>query len=925
MPSQPRGTAPQQCTALTSGVGFVSRSTAAESASGNTLLLVHPAAGCGLPQQQQPRRRHVRSRPRGFTSSLLTLTNRSTMNRPRHCPRDGSVGLDGSGAWRGVCGALLTAASPTTTADVFDAAAATGVERLGEEGEQRERICSGGSAAAVSDGVGESPAGVSAGSPTTDANMQNSGTRINERSRRLPAPGTPARLVVEAKKSASAAAAFMRRMTEAGKKGSRWRDVVPALEEMRSLGLVTDGRPYTVAIKALGDNGKTAEALKLLESMRDGRIPPNEFSYTAAASACAKTGDWKGALRLLGQMREQDGLEPNEFTYTAAVTACGRGGNLEAALSLLDGMRGKGVSPNCFTYNSAIHACARKASLPADLLFPWLGKWKLALELIERMKADGVTPNLTTYSSAADACAKGGNCAAALKILEEVRSLDLEVGEILYNSVMEACAAVGQTKLSLSLLETMRKDGVKPSPATYTTAITACGRTADWKRALMLLVEMRKSFPSRALDVNRTVAAAAASAAAAAGQREGEAVGSGNNANHTGSSDSGGDGRSGGAVKGVGSSHDDESGGTDDDSEEGPDWWGKGNPGGDGHRRWTKAPGREKTTIVRSLNHCVNSTSRSHNKISPTTSSRRGQEQCRAQNTEGGARRQESGHRRRGGWGWREMGQGGGHGRASGHHGREAGGLQCGHHCVWQGWEVGSRAGLARGDAVVRDSAGRGLVQLRHLGLRVPCKVGQGGGSACGTLAGRVEAGLLQLLLSDPRLCGSKPLGGGHESAQGDEGSRAWSERRGLWRGHVGAGQREAVGAGTGAAGRGVCPPGRIRDPTQRCLVRSGHPGVLGCWQVAGRLGVAREHAHCIGSDTVPGVLQRRAARHGLRGGGQEGQGPHRDHAEGAEDYAARPLQLQLGHRGVWSRGRGGRGTGTTRVYAAARYPAGRV
>lgn len=42
---------------------------------------------------------------------------------------------------------------------------------------------------------------------------------------------------------------------------------------------------------------------------------------------------------------------------------------------------------------------------------------------------------------------------AALKILEEVRSLDFEVGEILYNSVMEACAAVGQTKLSLSLLE----------------------------------------------------------------------------------------------------------------------------------------------------------------------------------------------------------------------------------------------------------------------------------------------------------------------------------------------------------------------------------------------------------------------------------------------------------------------------------------
>ena len=43
--------------------------------------------------------------------------------------------------------------------------------------------------------------------------------------------------------------------------------------------------------------------------------------------------------------------------------------------------------------------------------------------------------------------------AAALKILEEVRSVGLEVGEIMYNTVMEACGAAGQTKMSLSLLD----------------------------------------------------------------------------------------------------------------------------------------------------------------------------------------------------------------------------------------------------------------------------------------------------------------------------------------------------------------------------------------------------------------------------------------------------------------------------------------
>ena len=39
---------------------------------------------------------------------------------------------------------------------------------------------------------------------------------------------------------------------------------MPALEDMLAQGLVGDGRPFTVAIKALGDNGQTSRALRLL-------------------------------------------------------------------------------------------------------------------------------------------------------------------------------------------------------------------------------------------------------------------------------------------------------------------------------------------------------------------------------------------------------------------------------------------------------------------------------------------------------------------------------------------------------------------------------------------------------------------------------------------------------------------------------------
>lgn len=61
------------------------------------------------------------------------------------------------------------------------------------------------------------------------------------------------------------------------------------------------------------------------------------------------------------------------------------------------------------------------------------------------------------------------------------------------------------------------------------------------------------------------------------------------------------------------------------------------------------------------------------------------------------------------------------------------------------------------------------------------------------------------------------------------------------------------------------------------------------------RLKRTPEHAHSLRGDAVAGVLQRRAARHGLRGGREEGQGPHRDNAEGAENYEVSAAGVSCG------------------------------
>ena len=68
---------------------------------------------------------------------------------------------------------------------------------------------------------------------------------------------------------------------------------MPALDEMLGLGLVADGRPYTVAIKALGDNGQTARALEVLEVCLVShcslslRTLPRYLVFAAVLRACA--------------------------------------------------------------------------------------------------------------------------------------------------------------------------------------------------------------------------------------------------------------------------------------------------------------------------------------------------------------------------------------------------------------------------------------------------------------------------------------------------------------------------------------------------------------------------------------------------------------------------------------------------------------
>lgn len=217
MSPYPPGKAPQQCAASFAG-GQIHIPRAS-----NTLLLIHPAS-FGLSHQGQPRRRHVRSRPRGAASVALVITDQSTLRRTQRCPRSGSFGVGvrrggscGDGvAWR----ALRTAASPTT-AEVVDAANTGALDGSSDEGRKIGGLAGGVGLDAVAGGVGEERA-VNGGSGRR-VKQQQKQQRSSTSRPKMPAQGTPeaARMVSEAKKLSSTASALMRRMTSAGKRG-RW-------------------------------------------------------------------------------------------------------------------------------------------------------------------------------------------------------------------------------------------------------------------------------------------------------------------------------------------------------------------------------------------------------------------------------------------------------------------------------------------------------------------------------------------------------------------------------------------------------------------------------------------------------------------------------------------------------------------------------
>jgi pentatricopeptide repeat protein len=158
----------------------------------------------------------------------------------------------------------------------------------------------------------------------------------------------------------------------------RPQDVLSRLDALECAGAPPDLRGYVHAIKALGNVGRTKDALNVLE--KEGSLyTPSVHSYVAALKACELTFSTADALKVLRDMKSR-GVMPNRASYHCAIKACGA--DYRAALGLLEDMRRDSLEPGENCLKAALQACNRACQFGESE------------GLVQEMVAGGIAPHV---------------------------------------------------------------------------------------------------------------------------------------------------------------------------------------------------------------------------------------------------------------------------------------------------------------------------------------------------------------------------------------------------------------------------------------------------------------------------------------------------------------------------------------------------
>lgn len=145
-----------------------------------------------------------------------------------------------------------------------------------------------------------------------------------------------------------------------------------------------------------------------------------------AIAACG--AQWQRAVALLQE------AEADVVSFNSCLTCCGRAHRWSEALGLLQEVKDRGLRATVVTYSACMSACHKAQRLGSAKLTVNLRKWREALQV---MASADVKLDVVAYGGAIAACREQWQ--AAIALLNQMQSEQLEPNIIIYNSLLKAC------------------------------------------------------------------------------------------------------------------------------------------------------------------------------------------------------------------------------------------------------------------------------------------------------------------------------------------------------------------------------------------------------------------------------------------------------------------------------------------------------
>lgn len=266
---------------------------------------------------------------------------------------------------------------------------------------------------------------------------------------------------------------------------------VPFWRKRRNLA-EQEARQLTKRIVSLGRRKQLDQIFDVLGRARLEGVRVNLITMNAVLAACVNCGNVDKAVEEFNGMVRQGGVGADSITYGTLLKGLGQAKRLDDAFELLESMEaGRAPGRPQLTevhLNTLINACAEA------------GEAMRARGVLSRYRifGQGARPSTFTYNLLIKGYARSDNPLEALKVMEEMRLLNLPLQRLTYNSLILACVRGQDLETALDLLEEMKAESRRlntfqllPDVVTYTTLLKALAEDGDLEGVHRLVEEMK--------------------------------------------------------------------------------------------------------------------------------------------------------------------------------------------------------------------------------------------------------------------------------------------------------------------------------------------------------------------------------------------------------------------------------------------------